>query len=78
MVKNGGSNLVLTNVTNDFTGGLYLNQGTITITSTGAANNLLAVSAASLAAPFTSRAAHSRSATMRAESAQPPSPVVNT
>ena len=39
VVKNGGSNLVLTNVANDFTGGLYLNQGTITVTSTGAANN---------------------------------------
>ena len=39
LVKNGGSNLVLTNVNNDFTGGLYLNQGTVTITSTGTANN---------------------------------------
>lgn len=39
LVKNGGSNLVLTNVNNDFTGGLYLNQGTITITSAGTANN---------------------------------------
>ena len=39
VVKNGGSNLVLTNVANDFTGGLYLNQGTTTVTSTGAANN---------------------------------------
>lgn len=46
LVKNGGSNLVLTNVNNDFTGGLYLNQGTITITSTGTANNQPALGSA--------------------------------
>lgn len=39
VVKNGAGTLVLNNLANDFTGGLYLNQGALTVSSTGTANN---------------------------------------
>jgi fibronectin-binding autotransporter adhesin len=40
VVKTGGSTLTLANVNNSFTGGLYINQGTVAVTSTGAAANI--------------------------------------
>jgi fibronectin-binding autotransporter adhesin len=40
VVKTGGSTLTLANINNSFTGGLYINQGTVAVTSAGATANL--------------------------------------